>query len=277
MDDEGLIRALIADPDDDVPRLVYADWLEEHGRPERARLIRGQCELQRLTECDDAATQDRRTALATEVVALLKKHRIAWLAELPSLGGVFWRPAPNDHSPGGIFERGFVNAIMAESPTALLGDGERAFAVAPVQRLYLGWLGPRASRKLSQWPFLARLRSLEARGAEDRSVVELARSPYLSSLRRLKLDGCGITSAGLESLAKAGWLGSLTHLHLGSNRIDDDGARALAAAPHPGQLRCIDLRSNPLSAAGRQVLRERFASPSEQRFLLLLDGPMSGE
>jgi len=27
-------------PDDDAPRLVYADWLEEHGQPERAGLIR---------------------------------------------------------------------------------------------------------------------------------------------------------------------------------------------------------------------------------------------
>lgn len=37
-------RALLDDicenPDDDVPRLVYADWLEEHGQAPRADAIR---------------------------------------------------------------------------------------------------------------------------------------------------------------------------------------------------------------------------------------------
>jgi len=39
-DERALIQAIIAAPDDDLPRLVYADWLEEHGRPERAEFIR---------------------------------------------------------------------------------------------------------------------------------------------------------------------------------------------------------------------------------------------
>jgi uncharacterized protein (TIGR02996 family) len=273
MEDEGLLQAIIAEPDDDAPRLVYADWLDDHDRPERARLIRVQCEHHQLTELDDAATKGRRAALAAEIVALLKKHKAAWLAELPFCGGVFWRPAPNDHSPAGIFERGFINMIMAESPTALLGDGEREFAVAPVQRLYLGWLGPRAARKFAQWPFLARLRSLEARGAEDRSVAELARSPHLGSLRRLKLAACGITAWGAEALAGADWLGGLNHLDLSANLIDDTGARALAGAPRLDGLRCLDLRFNPLTATGRRVLRARFAATAKQRCRLLLDGP----
>jgi uncharacterized protein (TIGR02996 family) len=36
---EALLRAIGDDPDDDGPRLVYADWLEEYGLPERAELI----------------------------------------------------------------------------------------------------------------------------------------------------------------------------------------------------------------------------------------------
>jgi hypothetical protein len=167
--------------------------------------------------------------------------------------------------------------IWAESPAGLLKDGSRNFAVAPVQRLYLGWLGPRAARKVAQWPFLSRLRSFEALGAEDRSVVELARSPFLGSLRRLKLEACGITSAGLAALVEAPWFGSLTHLDLRSNRIDDEGARALARTPHRGQLRCLDLRSNPLSAAGQQVLREAFANLLERGNRLLLTDSTSQE
>lgn len=36
---------LAASPDDDAIRLVYADWLEEHGQPRRAEFLRIQCKL----------------------------------------------------------------------------------------------------------------------------------------------------------------------------------------------------------------------------------------
>ena len=42
---EGLIAAVFAAPDDDLPRLVLADYLEERGEAERAALIRVSCEL----------------------------------------------------------------------------------------------------------------------------------------------------------------------------------------------------------------------------------------
>src|SRR5262249_22464510 len=41
----ALLRAIIANPDDDTPRLVYADWLQEHDDPERAEYIRVQCQI----------------------------------------------------------------------------------------------------------------------------------------------------------------------------------------------------------------------------------------
>jgi uncharacterized protein (TIGR02996 family) len=39
-DEHALLQAIIASPDDDLPRLVYADWLEENDRSEIAQLIR---------------------------------------------------------------------------------------------------------------------------------------------------------------------------------------------------------------------------------------------
>jgi uncharacterized protein (TIGR02996 family) len=44
-DELALLAAVLASPGDDTPRLVYADWLDEHGNPERAEFIRMQCEL----------------------------------------------------------------------------------------------------------------------------------------------------------------------------------------------------------------------------------------
>lgn len=46
---EALIRTVIACPDDDTPRLVVADWFEEHGEGDRAEFIRVQIELARMS------------------------------------------------------------------------------------------------------------------------------------------------------------------------------------------------------------------------------------
>jgi uncharacterized protein (TIGR02996 family) len=44
----ALLRAICAAPDDDTPRLVAADWLEEHGNTDWAAFIRIQVGLARL-------------------------------------------------------------------------------------------------------------------------------------------------------------------------------------------------------------------------------------
>ncbi len=42
---DGFLEAIIATPEDDAVRLIYADWLTENGHEERGELIRCQCEL----------------------------------------------------------------------------------------------------------------------------------------------------------------------------------------------------------------------------------------
>lgn len=49
-DRDSFIAAIIARPDDDLPRLIFADWLDENGETERAEFIRVQCELARLSK-----------------------------------------------------------------------------------------------------------------------------------------------------------------------------------------------------------------------------------
>ena len=44
-DREAFMQAILDAPDDDTPRLIFADWLDEHGEAERAEFIRVQCEL----------------------------------------------------------------------------------------------------------------------------------------------------------------------------------------------------------------------------------------
>src|SRR3954466_16322534 len=58
-----LLAAIRQAPADDAPRLVYADWLDEHGQPERADFIRVQCAL---AHRDDPARRRREAELLAE-------------------------------------------------------------------------------------------------------------------------------------------------------------------------------------------------------------------
>lgn len=59
-DEADLLAAVIVNRDEDTPRLMYADWLQEHGREIEAEFIQVQIEIERLPDkrgtvcvCDD--------------------------------------------------------------------------------------------------------------------------------------------------------------------------------------------------------------------------------
>jgi uncharacterized protein (TIGR02996 family) len=88
-DEQALRRGIFLAPEDDLPRLVYADWLEEHGEEERARFIRLQCDLAEAKAgpdrtCRGYAVNMRAGArcgrcLACRATVLLVANREAWL------------------------------------------------------------------------------------------------------------------------------------------------------------------------------------------------------
>src|SRR4051794_4580817 len=91
--DEAFLADIIEHPDDDVPRLVYADWLDEHDQAERAELIRVQVELAGAPEAGRAEELRQREA------ALLADHAQEWLGPLRRF---VERPQ---------YRRGFVEAV----------------------------------------------------------------------------------------------------------------------------------------------------------------------
>jgi uncharacterized protein (TIGR02996 family) len=72
----GLLAAICERPEDDGPRLVYADWLDEHGEGDRASFIRVQCELARLQkyQVDDVAAEPGLAAF----LALREREEKLW-------------------------------------------------------------------------------------------------------------------------------------------------------------------------------------------------------
>jgi uncharacterized protein (TIGR02996 family) len=112
---DALLAAIRANPHADLPRLVYADWQEEHGQPEHAELIRLQCEIKRLTRRTDTA---RRRELRARVREVLRRPALAVLGEEPDerdydrgflprvvVAGPMWEPYPRWDGPSVIWMR----------------------------------------------------------------------------------------------------------------------------------------------------------------------------
>jgi uncharacterized protein (TIGR02996 family) len=86
----ALLRESKECPEDDAPRLVLADWLEEHGDSERAEFLR----LQLRLASGAALEPDERSALLARSNGLLDRHGGCWLGPLwRSHGPVSWHRA----------------------------------------------------------------------------------------------------------------------------------------------------------------------------------------
>ena len=91
---QDFLDAILADPDADAPRLIYADWLDENGDPDRAAFIRHSC----YAADESLRMLDRVRSL--RVAKALSPHLTAgWEDRLPGLSRA-------------IFERGFVAEVQ---------------------------------------------------------------------------------------------------------------------------------------------------------------------
>ncbi len=121
-DGQLLLKAICADPDADLPRLVYADYLDDKGQPERAALVRLQVEFGRKLRNAEGTDGEIRA----REVALWMDHGGQWLAELPKIGGVVWDT---------VFHRGFVERVVVYSDRLLVEHADAILALNPIYHL----------------------------------------------------------------------------------------------------------------------------------------------
>lgn len=101
---EALVAAILANSEDDTPRLVFADWLEENDNPEWAEFIRLQVWLARQHEYHG----DHEAC----VVAFRREKELAKQLIVPLWEGEQPEDAP---SLGVEYDRGFPHAIICTS------------------------------------------------------------------------------------------------------------------------------------------------------------------
>ena len=81
----GFMADILKRPDDDTPRLVLADWLDEHGDPDRAEFIQVRHKLEEFRVFSDVGGGKGLADLLQRDLELWNRHYKDWLPDLPGL------------------------------------------------------------------------------------------------------------------------------------------------------------------------------------------------
>jgi len=216
-DGEALFRAICEQPWEDTPRLVYADWLEENGEPERAAFIRFECEFPVRTP---SHPQYRELSKRESHFDSFRKQ---WDAELPQFNGVKW---------SGFFDRGFAYWVTFRSSKAFTEHAAAVFAAAPISFLEVRQLTDNTISRIIGPPYLGRPKQIILRGNYgDEGVRKIAAASGLPRLESLCVWGRDCSDVGAELLAASNRFPALRCLSLSHHSLTNRGAIALAESP----------------------------------------------
>jgi uncharacterized protein (TIGR02996 family) len=222
----ALLRAIEEAPEDDTPRLAYADWLDEGGdgpvrrlsaaaRLARAEFIRAQCELAALS-----ARRGFSEVLIERQHSLREAYNDDWMSLSPVKLLTDYLCA----------QRGFISRVGLNAPS-FVRHGETLAATMPLHHLRLEQVRA-GSATLAGCPTLAHVRILDVSGHKLRNagMMNLARCPHFTHLHTLDLSGNQLGIAAAEALAGS-CMPRLIALTLSDNPIKDRGLIALVRSP----------------------------------------------
>jgi uncharacterized protein (TIGR02996 family) len=278
------LRLILDAPNDDGPRLIYADWLDERGDDDRAEFIRLQCAAAALP-AGAAQSED----LRRRAQELLGRRRAAWLQPIRTALGLRprgWLGWLSDPEPDPLRDAQFRCGFVAELhlPAGLFLDhAAELVRQTPLRKLTLDFPPSELESeslfaRLLDCPQLAVLAALDVnapRLVEDMlprllrlpavqglrefgvispeldpgRVAALRGVPLLNRLTRLRLHADGNwAAAGVEALLSASEFPALTDLALNNVGLDAAGVALLASSDLATRLTGLDLSHNPLGA-----------------------------
>ncbi|MEM8667843.1 MAG: TIGR02996 domain-containing protein [Planctomycetota bacterium] len=273
-----LMQQIVADPDDDTPRLVMADWYDEQADP-RGELIRAQCELEHLDWLDP-----RFDELEKVVEQLISKHRAKWVKQLPKLPGITWgnfNVAFHEATWDGgrrFFRRGFIELVAIKDYKSHKKhvDALRDYGLACYPEIVS--CDHRCYRMLYDEPYvrglgfyqqfsgidfdqiatmtsrerLSSLAMVECR--LDKKEAEIFTSLDLPSLRMLDLHFNDLDDS-IDTLCKWPAMKQLRGLNFGLNGLGDENGKLsrLMSEPTLKQLSFLSLWGNRLTAQHLQT------------------------
>ena len=277
VDEAAALRATIAaHPEADLPRLVYADWLEDGGDDTQAAFLRTQVQLAHEPAWSPLAVRCRHH---TPEVLTGEPWRHTLPAVSPRIAA--WHP----ETP---FRRGAPDWLVVRDLASFLDDAGRLFDLAPITTLSLPTSSLDYWQEFARRPWLRQVRALHfygvstpieplrvlanavnASGVEELTLErtsgpafpvvlsDLFQSDLGKRLKRLDLRAGG--DNGGEWIAELAALTDRHHLEALSLRtmaVGERGIRRLAELPIVGKLLSFDMRNEELTAnTMRRLLR----------------------
>ncbi len=241
---DDLFQAILDDPDNDTPRLVYADWLEENGNADRAEFIRVQCELATI-----AGDHPSRRTLMIREDELLVQHGETWRQDVAK-----WARRNSR------FSRGFIASIRC-TPKQFLKGGNGLVQRTPLRELSSFYGNSQEYLELASCPAVGRIQSI--RGVHPGHVLCLAGSPHLGSLQELAaptLDRLGLQtlkdkmfsdvtsfrtnglSVSWPEMSESEFVSRLQTLHANEHSISIANLEAFLHSPNAPKLRELGIR-----------------------------------
>lgn len=258
------LAAIAAAPDDDTPRLAYADWLDDQGRARKAEFIRVGCEV---------AYKKHQPHQPDKFVGLWQRQQELidyYLADV--IGPLANAVEQLEYD----FERGFMTSVRVPVEV-FLTDGAELAACRPLPRIHVTEVGG-AFTSFLRSPYLHVVHGI--RGTAEslvetlptltaRDIEDVARGcAALTRLKILDLENCGVDDASLAVLAQNA-PPQLDDLDLADNYITVAGVHALIESPLARRLQRLVVGSNPLTDQAAFEIADRWPRDGNLKYLNL--------
>jgi uncharacterized protein (TIGR02996 family) len=236
--EKGFLADILAHPADEAPRLIYADWLEDHGDEvdiARAELIRVQIELAKLRQSQPHLEGPRHWALQAREGQLLAAYQSEWTAENGA-------PARAEE-----YHRGFVDTVTL-SPEDFLEHADDLFRRIPLEYVRLVHVKDleKNLEAFTRSRHLTRLAGLRLdMQLSFEALRSLARCPYFTNLSELTIHCPELTEPGVRLLADTSVATRLRRLSISAQTVARGAIRALADSPNLSALESLTLHWSP--------------------------------
>jgi uncharacterized protein (TIGR02996 family) len=273
-DRDALHAAICANPDDDTPRLIFADWLDDRGEAKRAAYIRASIEEYRQSTADTSASAmheffSAHIRLANVLVDWsdvelemgklhaaifetqnLKSQPTIKSEKLPQIKGVKY----------GLISRGFFKSIHITKPADFLKHQKTLFRASPITSLWFERLNLEEARELTRSSDLSRIREIGfGRNVEPEAIRAIGNHRDAIGVRKLELlageeceEQCEALASGMK-WSGVNWL-ELRNLDILENSTPDSIVADMLCLPQFRRIKRLCAWGNELGNATARVI-----------------------
>ncbi len=270
-DRETFLAEILANPEDNTPRLVYADWLTEQGDPQgefihlqiqRESLPKNSAKSRRLRKRERELLKENELNENWAGLLAARTERYEFRSGFVSFVKVdvinFATAATH------MFSRNPVHSLEFGRSSKYLQSAERASALERLRTLKFTRFDLDGQFEFFSCPRLSNIHTLNfyrssfGRFARIRDLVE---SESLGSLRRLIFDQSQFDTRCFEILAESTMLKQLDRVEISMGEVSVESVLQLAESPNLKSPGVLTIESPSLSESDLAAIQERLGYP----------------